>query len=180
MALARQRRQQSPQLAAPIVKTEPVADVQHAHCYYRLSPSPPPSATSTTYSMHMGQMQSNQYGTNAYQTACVNGTNGAAGCSPGTYSPSSSSSSGLNGTLHRVLGKSGNGIGRSCLGHSPNGMYMYEDSCRCVSDPAANHSFVALARQLEGMTNYLQQLPGHSQTKCSIYRHIQSLKNSLQ
>ncbi|KAL5482892.1 hypothetical protein ACEPAI_9487 [Sanghuangporus weigelae] len=160
VALAKQRRPQSPHLATPIIKTEPVADVQHAHCYYRLSPSPPPSATSTTYSMNIGQMQSNQYGTNAYQTTCANGTNGAAGYSPGTYSPSSSSSSGLNG-------------------HSPNGIYSYEDSCACVSDPAANHSFVALARQLEGMTSYLQQLPGHSQTRCSIYRHIQNLKGSL-
>lgn len=159
-ALAKQRRQHTPQPGAPLVKTEPVAEVQHSNCYYRLSPSPPPSATSTTYSMNIGHVPSNHYATNAYEAACSNGNSGTTGCSPAAYSPSSSASSGMNG-------------------NSATNMYRYENTCACVSDPAANHSFVALARQLEGMSNYLQHLPGHSQSRCSIYRHIQDLKSIL-
>ena len=66
------------------------------------------------------------------------------------------------------------------VGRSPNDMYRYEDPCACSSDPNANHSFIALARQLEGMMNYLQHLPEHSQNRCSIYRRIQELRSILQ
>ena len=99
-ALAKQRRQQSPTATTPSIKTEPVSEMQHPNCYYRLSPSPPPSATSTTYSMNIGQAQANAYAQNAYGAACANGNNGNAGYSPAAYSPSSTSSSGLNGLCY--------------------------------------------------------------------------------
>ncbi|KAH8113484.1 hypothetical protein DFH11DRAFT_302629 [Phellopilus nigrolimitatus] len=138
------------------VKTEPVNDMQHAACYYRLSPSPPPhSAPNAPYSMNIGQLPTDHFAQGPFD---VNG--GAGGCSPVAYSPSSSASSGLNG-------------------QSPHDLYRYDDSCPCTSDPAANHSFIALARQLEGMSNYLQHLPEHTQNRCHIYRRIQELKSIL-
>ncbi|KAI5123137.1 hypothetical protein M0805_000840 [Coniferiporia weirii] len=160
--VTKQRRLLSPASEHPgvaVVKTEPVNDMQGSACYYRLSPSPPPQHSqhnaNANYSMNIGQLRTDQYAPASFD---VNG--GAGGCSPVSYSPSSSASSGLNG-------------------HSPSDMYHYDDSCPCASDPAASHSFVALARQLEGMSNYLQHIPGHSQNRCSIYRRIQELKSIL-
>ena len=94
-SLAKQRRQQSPSQVSPLVKTEPTADIQQ-NCYYRLSPSPPPSATSA-YSMSIGHVPPNHYVQSSYETVCNNPNLGAAACSTSTYSPSSSSSSGPNG-----------------------------------------------------------------------------------
>ncbi|THH05661.1 hypothetical protein EW145_g4633 [Phellinidium pouzarii] len=159
----KQRRMLSPapEHSGAVIKTEPMSEMQNNTCYYRLSPSPPPQHSSNgTYSINIGQLHTDQFAPATFDASCVNGVAGAGGCSPISYSPSSSASSGLNV-------------------HSPSDIYRYDDACACTSDPATSHSFVALARQLEGMSNYLQHLPEHSQSRCSIFRRIQELRSIL-
>ena len=140
--------------------------------YYRLSPSPP--TINIGHSTTVGQ----QYSSNGISSAYVNGS-GMNGYSPSTaYSPTSSSSSGINGQL--MITCIFRGDVDVLLGHSPNELYRCDDPCLCVSNPNANHSFISLARTLEGMSNYLVQLPEHTQNRCSILQRIQELRNILQ
>ncbi len=142
-------------------------------------------------------------------TSAFDSQAGADGCSPVNYSPSSpagyascgesgsSSSSGVTGAYNYPPPLSNNRklYGRPAPAHERGGggrengyhhqHHRYDDvhlgPCPCLSNPAAGHSFVNLARQLEAVQSYLQQLPEHNQhTHCVVHRRIQELRAILQ
>lgn len=99
--LTKSRRAHSPlDSLAVAVKTEPSNDTQPNTCYYRLSPSPPP-VPNASYAMNIGHIR-DQYVPSAFDSNCISRT-GAEGCSPISYSSSSSGSSAVNGRFFLVL-----------------------------------------------------------------------------
>ena len=193
----KQRRPQSPgqngngPTSGISVKTEPVNDMQHS-AYYRLSPSPPPnSAVSTTLAYGVNTVQTNHFSSGFDGTVAASGGTGNA-CSPVSYSPSSpadygdsasSSSSGMNGAYHfspdaRKLCTRPHFPSTDT---TPRDTFRYDEQCGCTSNPTSGHTFSTIARQLDAISNYLQQLPEHSQSqKCGIFRRIQELRSILQ
>lgn len=167
------------------VKTEPLNDMQHTS-YYRLSPSPPPPSSAVSSNAPYGM-------NNGHPGQYPPGFNGATagGCSPESYSPSSpagysgsSTSSGFSGAYAHPSSDARKLYARqqySGSDHTAREPHRYEQQCACLSNPAAGHSFINLARQLQGMINYLQHLPEHSQgQRCGTLRRIQELNSALQ
>jgi len=111
----------------------------------------------------------------------------------------SSSSSGVNGAYHYPLSNNRKlyAVRAGGAAHERGGAgrengyaahhHRYDDAaahvgvpCPCLTNPAAGHSFINLARQLEAVQGYLQQLPEHNQhTHCVVHRRIQELRAIL-
>ncbi|TDL17758.1 hypothetical protein BD410DRAFT_794056 [Rickenella mellea] len=171
------------------VKVEPISEIQQP-CYYRLSPSPPPPPSYTNF----GPASSFSPSRIAYDQVDSD--------SPVSYSPASPTSSGPGYASCGDPGSSGshNGSGiysfpeqthgkpfsRQLSGEATyDGYHHYDEShagssCTCLANPATGHSFVGIARQLQGAVNLLQHLPEHSQTSnCGVYKRILELNDIL-
>lgn len=199
---AAKRRPASPGANAVSVKTEPINEQTN---YYRLTPSPPlSSAVGQGQGNGAHPFVNVSVATGQPNPAFAQPQGFENGASPVNYSPSSpagygscgesgsSSSSAVNGGYHYPMsnnrkstypGAQTNGRDRGM--RDANGYHRYDDThipnCPCLTNPAAGHSFVTLARQLDSIQNCLQQLPEHNQhTHCNINRRIQELRSILQ
>ncbi|KLO06269.1 hypothetical protein SCHPADRAFT_694783 [Schizopora paradoxa] len=85
------------------------------------------------------------------------------------------------GPAERNGRENGNGYNQHHHNGHHHSRYDGGASCPCITNPAAGHAFVNLARQLEAVQSCLHQLPEHNQhTHCGVHRRVQELSAILQ
>ena len=143
----------------PAIKTEQGADPSGQHSLYRFTPSPPHTGVDAS-----GQ----QYALYGRQTG------GAAG---GVYSPTDDAAACYTGGGEHYYQD------QHHHHHHQQGGFV-QQTCVCLTNPAAGNALIALTQQLQNALALLRQLPEHStarqQAACVITRRASELHDIMQ
>jgi hypothetical protein len=167
---------------API-KTEPMTETPQPHLY-RFSPSPESSVRYNTFRSDIPSPTATSFGTHGHRHTYSEGSSG--GSSTMSYqSPPSAPSMTYNGG-HRHSGDSSFSDGeyqdddRTYDGHYSPDRSPIQSFCPCRTNPATNHTYVALSNQLQNTLSGLRPFFQHpTNSPCTTYRRVVELNSIL-